>query len=228
MQCPMCRQGDPSARLSLSKTFGNEPWVEIMEAKIREMREAERNVIVDNDDVTTTREIGYSLYIHSEEAYHLPVHATFVLYGPATTPSRSSRASIAMRCRLDIIGHRFFSNQEITAATLFSYGLASIPALQYGLPGSFSRLLYTQITDMNAAWLQVHVHSSYQGLEFEMARMHRTAYPLEEGCVPIVEPSSEQISLLPARHDDNMMMTFHFTYTPSQATLLSILALLPT
>ena len=242
MQCPMCRRGDASGRLSLSKTFGKEPWVESIEAKIREVVVNNNN---NNHDMTmtmTSRQIASVLYIHSEEAYHhLPVHATFVLYGATTRPrsqaNNRSGPAIAMRCRLDIVGHRFFSNQEITAAALFSSGsslsLSSIPALQYGLPGSFSRLLYTQITDMNAAFLQVHIHSSYQGLEFEMAHMRRTVYPLEDGCMPIVEPSSEQISLLEASSSsssggdiDNHM--FHFTYTPGQATLLSILALLPT
>ena len=48
MQCPLCRHGDASGRLSLSKTFGNEQWVESMQTKIESGSRGERMVRLDD------------------------------------------------------------------------------------------------------------------------------------------------------------------------------------
>ena len=220
MQCPLCRKGSPTHKLSLHLSFPGEPWAWSVEQSI--MANTVQEILSDSGSDSP---LYFNIYPNDEI---LPVHATFLLYGRSGLghPVPLHRLpTIAMRCRLEHIPHPFFSNNEITLSSWFSAGSLTPPPLRYRLPSTFARLLGEQIQDMQITFLRVHVYASYEGIIFDMAHMEQSAYPFPNDFVPAVDPSTEAMSF---RHNNNDPLSniLHFSYTPSPNTILSILTLL--
>ena len=227
LQCPLCRKGSPTQKLHLGLTFPGEPWVGPVEANILLSAIANRDASSSNnrqDDQI------WLLYNSIEPATTIfPVHATFFLYGQEPPPGGGTRRlpSIAMRCCLEPISHPFFSDQDITLSSWFTAAHAAPPPpLRYRLPTSFARLLHDQMWDMQITSFQIHIYATCEGLVIDMAHLQPTAYPLPADFTPVVEPSSEQITFTHPNNANTPTALPQFVYTPSQNTIVSIIALL--
>jgi hypothetical protein len=94
-----------------------------------------------------------------------------------------------------------------------------MPPLCYRLPSAFARLLEDQMRDMSHVLFHVHIYAAYAGIVLDMAHMECTPYPLVV-TAGSVQPSADKIAFA------TPPTVSKFNYTPSQATLISIITVM--
>ena len=212
MQCPLCRNGSAHDRLDLALSFPHESWVPKIVASVL-ASSAQRHHMGNFADVL----------MPPSNIEDLPVHAAFVIY--SVPPLESNPAAVmhrlptvSMRCRLELVSNPFYSANDMTLSWWFTHN-HNIPPLCYRLPSAFARLLEDQMRDMSHVLFHVHIYAAYAGIVLDMAHMECTPYPLLL-TTAVMLPPADKISFATPPTVSQLV------YTPSQATLTSIFAMM--